>query len=52
MAYLSNLCVAPSGQRRGIGRELLLRAEAVARCARAGGWQTCSCPLGFEHLVM
>ena len=30
MAYLSNLSVAPGSRRKGIGRELLLRAEAVA----------------------
>lgn len=31
IAYLSNLAVSPSAQRRGVGRELLLHAESLAR---------------------
>ncbi|GAB4812967.1 hypothetical protein N2152v2_000013 [Parachlorella kessleri] len=56
MAYLSNLAVAPSAQRLGIGRELLWRAEQLARdwgCRRvsaASGGDKCGRLMGSRVL--
>ena len=46
MCYLSNLAVSPGAQRLGIGRQLLLRGEDLARqwgCRRCAGGATARC---------